>query len=74
LVKLANSLNDLKLADADEEMGVKIIQEAIQYPARQIATNAGYKGDRVVEEIKTDKNFNHGFNARTGEFADLLKA
>ncbi len=40
LVKLANSLNDLKLADEDEEMGVKIIQEAIQYPARQIATNA----------------------------------
>lgn len=74
LVKLANSLHDLKLGDEDEEMGVKIIQEAIQYPARQIATNAGYKGDRVVEEIKGDKNFNHGFNARTGEFGDLLKA
>lgn len=74
LVKLANSLDDLKLTDEDEMMGVKIIQEAIQYPARQIATNAGYKGDRVVEEIKKDTNFNHGFNARTGEFTDLLKA
>jgi len=27
-----------------------------------------------VEEIKKDTNFNHGFNARTGEFTDLLKA
>ncbi len=74
LVKLAHGLDSLKLDDEDEQMGVDIIQEAIQYPTRQIAANAWYKGDWVVEEIKKGKDFNHGFNAKTGEFGDLLKA
>jgi len=39
----------------------------------QIANNAGYKGDWVVEKIKEDKSFNSGFDAKTGEFKDLFK-
>ena len=74
LLKLAATLAELKFDDSDEEIGAKIIAEAIQYPARQIANNAGYKGDWVVEQIKASDDFNHGFNAATGEFTDLLKA
>ena len=47
---------------------------ALQYPVAQIANNAGHKGDWVVEEVKKSSEFNHGFNAATGEFVDLVKA
>ena len=55
-------------------MGAAIIKEAIQYPTKQIADNAGYKGDWVVEQVKANDDFNYGFNAATGEFGDLIDA
>ena len=58
LLKLASTLETVSYADGDEEIGGKIIAEAIQYPARQIANNAGYKGDRVVEQVKASNDFN----------------
>lgn len=73
LVKLSRTLDALKLDDADEQIGVEIIKHAIGYPVVQIANNAGYKGDWVVEKIKEDKSFNSGFDAKTGEFKDLFK-
>ena len=42
-------------------------------PAAQIAINAGYDGDVVVEKIKESKG-GVGFNAATGEYTDLIKA
>lgn len=73
LVKLSKTLDALKLDDADEQIGIEIIKHAIGYPVVQIANNAGYKGDWVVEKIKEDKSFNAGFDAKTGEFKDLFK-
>jgi chaperonin GroEL len=73
LVKLAKKLDALKLEDEDEQIGVEIIKNAIVYPVIQIANNAGYKGDRVVEKVKEHTDFNHGFDAKTGEFTDLFK-
>ena len=74
LVQLSKKLWDLKLKDAEEQVAVEIIQQAIQYPLKQIADNAGFKWDWVVEKVKESKDMNFGFDARTGEFKDLKKA
>jgi len=74
LVKLIGAIDDGDYLDEDEKTGAQIVKEAIQYPVKQIANNAGYKGDRVVEEVKGNKEFNRGFDAKTGEFKDLMKA
>ncbi len=73
LVNLSADLNNIKLDDQDEQIGIEIVQAAIQYPVHQIANNAGYKGDWVVEKIKENSDFNYGFDAKTGKFKDLLK-
>ena len=73
LIKLASTLDTLDLDDADEQIGVSIVQAAITYPVKQIADNAGFKGDRVVEKVKEEKGFNIGFDAKDGQFKDLLK-
>ncbi|MFG0326432.1 MAG: chaperonin GroEL [Phycisphaerales bacterium JB037] len=61
-----------KKAKGDEKQGFDIVAAAVEYPARQIAENAGYDGDLVVETIKEDQSV--GFNAATGEYVDLVKA
>lgn len=72
-VKLAKKLENIDTTDADEQAGIDIVRNAILYPVIQIANNAGYKGDRVVEEVKKSDDFNLGFNAASGEFVDLMK-
>lgn len=73
-VKITNKLAALQLDDADEQIGVQIVQEAITYPVRQIANNAGFKGDWVVEEVRANSDFVNGFDAKTGEFKNLVQA
>ncbi len=74
LANIAKSLENFTLEDADEHIGIEILKEAIQYPVKQIADNAGYKGDWVVEAIKAQDDFNFGFDAKTGEFKNMLQA
>jgi len=74
LVQLSKTLGKMKLEDQEEQVAVEIIQQAIQYPLKQIADNAGFKWDWVVEKIKESKDMDFGFDARTGEFTNLKKA
>ena len=74
LLKISKSLENFELEDEDENIAVDIVRDAIQYPVIQISNNAGYKGDRVVEQVKADKNLNTWFDASTWDFKDLVKA
>ena len=74
LVQLSKTLGKIKLEDQEEQVAVEIIQQAIQYPLKQIADNAGFKWDWVVEKIKESKDMDYWFDARTGEFTNLKKA
>jgi chaperonin GroEL len=62
-----------KAASEDERRGFAIVSRAVEACCRQIAENAGYDGDLVVEKVKEAKG-NVGFNAATGEYTDLVKA
>jgi len=57
----------------EEKIGVMILKKALEKPIRQIAENAGFDGSVVVQKVKEGKE-SFGFNAKTGEFEDLLKA
>jgi chaperonin GroEL len=46
---------------------------ALEAPARLIASNGGYEGAVVVQQVERETG-SIGFNAATGEFEDLLKA
>lgn len=73
LLKMISVLEGLKLEDKDEKLWLEILKQAIQYPTKQIANNAGYKGELIIEKIKENKSDNYGFNAKTGEYGDLIK-
>ena len=72
LIRASAGLQSLKVPE-DEQTGVRIIQKALEEPARWIAQNAGAEGSVVLDKIKNSKGA-HGFNAATEEFEDLFKA
>ena len=67
-------LDNFKVEDDDERIGVQIVRRALEEPLRQIVNNAGQEGSIVVEKVRADKNANFGFNAATEEYGDLVKA
>jgi chaperonin GroEL len=74
LVRAQKALKTLKLAEADEQIGVDIIRRAIEEPVRMIVQNAGGEGSIVVEKIRQSKDNNYGYNALTDEYEDLVAA
>ncbi|MFO8012654.1 MAG: chaperonin GroEL [Phycisphaerae bacterium] len=64
--------NPRKRARGDEKIGVDIVVRALEMPLRQIAANAGQDGSVVVEEVRGMAR-THGYNARTGEYGDMLQ-
>jgi chaperonin GroEL len=71
LVRCLTALDKLK-ADGDEQIGINIVKRALEEPLRMIAQNAGHEGAVVVEKVKSNNNVNHGFNAQTESFGDLV--
>jgi chaperonin GroEL len=63
----------LKGDNEDETVGIQIIRKAIESPLRQICINAGVEDSVVVKEVmQTAKEF--GYNAKTGEYVDMVAA
>jgi chaperonin GroEL len=71
-MKALNGGSNLKM-EGDEAAGVKIVRQALTWPLRQIADNAGTPGSVVVRRVMESKE-NEGFNALTGEYVDMIKA
>ncbi|HKQ47674.1 MAG TPA: chaperonin GroEL [Phycisphaerae bacterium] len=65
--------NAAKNASGDEKTGMMLIAHALESPARQIAENSGQDGAVVAAEILENKG-NYGYDARRGEYGDLVKA
>lgn len=61
------------LTEEDEAVGASIVQSSITAPLKQICANAGVEGEVVLEKI-LGKDFNHGYNAATETYEDLLAA
>ncbi|MCG8469190.1 MAG: chaperonin GroEL, partial [Gemmatimonadetes bacterium] len=74
LLRSQGALDKVKGADSDEEIGVQIVRRAIEGPIRQIASNAGAEGSIIVEKVRESNDSNHGYNAATDDYEDLVKA
>lgn len=71
--EMAKSLDTCPYNSDDEKVGYRILLDALHIPLKQIADNAGEKGDVVVEEVKKLPEA-EGFDALTNEYVDMFKA
>ncbi len=74
-VALLRAMNvlDVVTADGEEDIGVRILKNAVEAPLRIIAENAGKDGSVVVEEVKK-KTGAEGYNAAADRYEDMVKA
>jgi chaperonin GroEL len=63
---------DSMVLDGDEATGASIVRRSLAEPSRLIASNAGYEGAVIVQRIRSESGAT-GFDAETGEWADLFK-
>jgi chaperonin GroEL len=73
LLRAKASLASLKSTNADEATGIQIISRAVEAPLRTIVENAGLEGSVVVAKVAEGKG-DFGYNAKTDEYVDMLKA
>jgi len=78
LINAAKAIDKLKMEYADAQVGVKIVRQALEFPLRKIAENAGKDGAVILENVrrfqeeKKDKNI--GYNVLSEEYVDMVEA
>ncbi len=68
---LEKSINTVKYTTDDEKVGFRILLESLYIPLKQIADNAGVKGEVVVETVKK-LTTNEGYDAMTNKYVDMI--
>jgi len=72
LIRVRDAVRLVKGDNVDQEAGVKLILRAIEAPLRTIVENAGQEASVIVDKVAQGTG-NFGYNARTGEFGDLVE-
>ena len=72
LIRALQTSEGLKGDNEDQNIGIAIAFKAMEAPIRQIVLNAGEEASVVVDKIKSEKG-NHGFNAATSDYGDMIK-
>lgn len=65
--------NKLKDSNQDIQRGINTVIESLSAPLYQIAENAGYNGDSIVEKQHRQKE-GYGFDAKNGTWVNMLDA
>src|SRR5438128_5637510 len=58
----------------DQKVGIDIVRKALLAPARQIFANAGEDGSIIVGKLLEKDQADHGFDAQSGTYVDMVKA
>ncbi len=74
LIQAYKAVKDTVKSDiTDVQRGINVAMDALKQPVIQIAENAGFDGNEILEkQMAADENI--GFNARTGEWMDMFQA
>ena len=71
LLRARDAVAKIKTDNEDQNAGVKIVLRALEQPLREIARNAGEEPSVVINKVLEGKG-NHGYNAQTGEYGDMV--
>lgn len=71
--ELESKLESITFDSDDEKSGYKILMASLDVPLKAIATNAGAKGDVVVDMVKSEKDA-FGYDALLERYTDMFAA
>ncbi len=77
LINAIHVLENLKMDNEDEQIGVNIVRRALEVPMRKITENAGKEGSVIIANVRKaqaeNKNTNFGYDVLTDEYGDMVK-
>ncbi len=72
LLRTIPALDKVKV-EGEQSVGVDIMRRALDAPIRQICANAGAEPSIIAQAVREGKG-DYGFDARTGEYVNMLEA
>ena len=72
LVRAREALKGLQGDNDDQNVGIRILERALEEPLRQIVSNAGNDASVILNDVVKGKG-NYGYNAATEEYGDLVE-
>ena len=72
-LRARKALGKLTADNDDEKIGIDIVYQALEQPARWLAKNAGEDDGYVLKKVEEAKNSDFGYNALTGKFGSMTK-
>ncbi len=70
---LEKAINTVEYTTDDEKVGFRILLDSLYIPLKQIADNAGVKGEVVVEAVKKLPT-TEGYDAMSNKYVDMIKS
>ncbi|MBX7213611.1 MAG: chaperonin GroEL [Thermoflexales bacterium] len=76
LLQAVKALVDVKMDNADQQVGVNILRRALEEPMRRIAQNAGQDGSVIIQQVRqmTKEKKYFGYDVIGGDYVDMIKA
>ncbi|HEY7841946.1 MAG TPA: chaperonin GroEL, partial [Gammaproteobacteria bacterium] len=72
LVRCIPAVQKVKGKNADQKVGIDILERALEEPLRQIVANCGEEPSVILNKV-IEGETNFGYNAASGEFGDMIK-
>lgn len=72
LLKASSALNGIDFGNEDQNIGAKIVQNALSYPLTQIAQNAGKNPDEILKNVLGSKDLHYWYDAAKDIFTDMI--
>ncbi|QHE86126.1 TCP-1/cpn60 chaperonin family protein [Hydrogenophaga sp. BPS33] len=73
LLRARRALRKLQGPSLDHDSGIRLVEQALEEPLRCIAANAGVEPSVVVQRVEDAAVQQHGFNAATLTYGDMLQ-
>jgi len=74
LLRASKALDGVDLWSKDQNMGLKIVQQALSYPLKQIVQNSWRDQQLVMKEVLSKDDINYWYDAALEEFGDMLES
>ena len=64
--------NLIKVLENEEKQGAQIVFYSLFEPLRQIALNAGFEAESIIQKVENSKQEDYGWNALKNEFGSMF--
>lgn len=72
LLHCIKALENVKVENHDQEVGLAILKKSLEAPTRQIVSNAGEDASIVVGKIVENQDPKYGYDAQNSKYGDMI--